>query len=465
MSKAEVFMKNKVLRTLWIALTCAALVGSVALAYVFSYRADIGDQPINVIPVGNRIAVISDKLSQNDMDGLMDIIIGKDGSFVDDYQRLRQKYVFEMDRFQILTQDGKLVDAEANPLTVKLHNGSEGYFEYTFYVVVADDRSLVVPSEQDAMPFLFLVSKDAESFFACTDTGIYAIDSASQSAQLISSTLYKGETYEDLSRKYIESGGWYLSWIGNPVLSPDGQWIAFQSNRNDADSLPSSRESLWILDTQTGEERMIPQNGELSQVPQGFIAQNILLVANSGAQENDGTPYSLVDVLTGHDVQLDFGNIPNAYLDDISSVGCVAFQSYDDTGECEIIFEISKDGECQILAEISGHLQYVKFSPDGSRIAAVLRGDSGNDVIDTVLLIDTSTGKVTSIDNVVKGSYVSGLAWVNDGQFAVTENLASNGKIYENSYLYTTRSPRASRKDLSKSSARLAETGRRRSGR
>jgi hypothetical protein len=435
--KKEIHMKTRTItiRTLIIAFACITLIGCVALALVFDNRAEIKNKPVNVIPLTDEIALIVDKISQYDIDNLMQIIIDDDGNLVENHRELRQRYVLELDRFQFIGRDGVLIDAESSPFAVRLHSGGEGDFEYTFYKIKFEEKTLVVPSEWNVMAFLFLVNEEADTFFACTDSGIYRIDPISQSAFLISSNEYNEISKNNLSQLFYESGGWHLSWIANPVLSSDGQWIAFQSNRSDVNSLPSSRESLWVLNTQTGEERLIPLSDERTQVPQGFLAQHTLLVANV-SNRGDAIDYSIVDILNGQSIRLEMGQVPNAHVDDVSKAGYMAIQTYDDAGVRELIVEISPEGACSVIAEIVGNLHYVRFSPDGKQVAAVLR-EVFEEVIDTILIIDIATGSVDSVSQISYGSYASGLAWVNNRQLIVTESHAVDGKIQENSWLHT----------------------------
>jgi hypothetical protein len=428
--------RKPVIRTFLIAATIAILSAATALAYSEAFRLFIFGRPANVVVLGDDTALVVDRMSQEDIYNLMKLIIDEDGKLVENHGVLRQRYVYEMDRFNVVGEDGLLREIQGNPFTVRLNSSGEGDFEYRFYSLDVSGKLIAVPSEWNVMAFLFLANERLDNFFACTDTGIYRIDPVSRSATLISGATFNGIAYEELFRKFSDAGGLYLSWIANPALSPDGQWIVYQSNRNDAGSLPSLKESLWVINTKTGEERLIPVRGEYTQVPQGFLSENTLLVKNAGGNDTFGINFSVVDIITGESIQLDFGYAPNAHISDIHKSGLLAIQVYDESGARELIYRISNDGECTLITEINGNLQYVRFSPDGKNIAAVLRAQQ-DEAVDTVLIINTSTGLITTISELENGAYASALSWVKNGQFIITENTSSDGRIREATVLFT----------------------------
>ncbi|MDR2598964.1 MAG: hypothetical protein LBC73_01655 [Oscillospiraceae bacterium] len=288
-------MKKRMKRILLLLIVAMVLAGGVALALALENRTNISNKPFNVIELNDDVALDIDKMPHDDVNNLMRQIVDDEGNFVENHGILHQNYVSEMDRFRILSEEGKLVEVGGKPFVVNLHSSGEGNFEYIFYSVETNGKLVAIPSEWSVMAFLFLFNEEADKFFACTDTGIYKIDPIMQTATVITSNTYNGKSYDELFLNYVESGGWHLSWIGNPVLSPDGLIIAFQSNRNDENSLPSSRESLWIINTDTYEERLVIVDDKYTQVPQGFIGQNTLLVKNIGANDDDNS-ISLVTV-------------------------------------------------------------------------------------------------------------------------------------------------------------------------
>ena len=415
---------------------------TVALFISETFRQFVFGKPEEDIVIDEE-APIDDSTPQVNTVSLMKLILDQEGNFTFDNGIFRHKNETDMDMFSIIGEDGSLHEVEGIPFTVELHSRVEGEFEYIFYCVDVGEKLIIIPSQQDVMAFVFLVDDEMSNFFACTDTGIYKIDSEAEAAILISSEEYNDVPYEDLFLKFSESRGYFLTWIGNPVLSPDGLWITFQSNRNDADSLPSFRESLWAVNTQTGEEKMIPVDNAYTQVPEGFLRSNLLLVRNVGGSIEAGINLSSVDLLTGTSQRVSLSNVPNASISAIGQSGLVAIQTYDDTGIRELIFNISREGSSDIAFEIEGNLHYVEFSPCGKRLAAVLRerrgGIADSVLIDTIVIINTSTGTVEATKELESVVYASALTWIGSERFLLIENTTVDGRIRESTVLYTIR--------------------------
>ena len=396
-----------------------------ALIFSESFRVLIFGAPEEDISPDDDI-IISDEIIGEDIFNLMRVIVDLDT---------------DSDKFYYVGEDGELREVTGIPFTINLHSSGEGEFEYIFYSLFARNNIIAVPSQWNVMAFTYLSDADSDSFFACTDTGIYRIDPLSRTATLISSEEHNGVPYEELFERYLDSRGFHLTWISNPVLSPDGEWIAFQSNRGDADSLPSFRESLWVLNTKTGEEKIIPVNNEYSQVPEGFLSSNILLVRNVGGRIEAGINLSVADLLTATAERVSLGHAPNANISSLHSTGLLAVQVSDDLGVREVIYNISRNGSSNIAFEIEGHLHYTKFSPCGRRLAAIFRETRGSiadaAIIDTVIVVDTGSGAFMAINELENRAHASGLSWVDSNQFIVTENSIVDGRIRETTVLYT----------------------------
>jgi len=435
--------KKSIVRMLLVAAVIVAVSTVTALSFSETFRQFVFGSPANVIILDDEGegTLVIDKISQEDIYNLMRLILDEDGNLVPDAGVLRQKFVTDLDRFSIIDENGRLHEVEGVPFTVELHSSGEGEFEYIFYSIDVNDKVIAIPSEWDVMAFLYLVDANASNFFACTDTGIYRIDPVAQTATLISSIEYNEVPYEELFDLFLDSRGFHLTWIANPQISPDGLWISFQSNRNDVNSLPSFRESLWVLNTQTGEERMIPVNNEYTQVPEGYLWSNILLVRNVGGRVEAGLNLSVVDLTTGSSEWVRLGHLPNAHINAIYNSGLLAIQVSDDDGVREVVIRVSGNGNANIVFEVEGHLHYVRFSPCGTKIAAVRRETHVNlgRVVDTVIVIDAGAGKIKTLSELEDAVHASALSWVSSNQFLVTENVAEGGRIREKTVLYTIR--------------------------
>jgi len=428
---------NKTTRNVMVAGIIFLISVTLALSLSETFRQFIFGSPKDDASYENGY-LVQNSPSQGSMSNLVRLVVDEEGNPIPISGILRQKYVTDLESFSFIGEDGILQEIEATAFSVTLHSRATGEFEYIFYSLDVNGKLIAVPTEWDVMVFNYLVDESSSNFFACTDTGIYRIDPASESAQLISSEEYNGVSYDDLFVKFSESRGFFLTWIGNPILSPDGQWIAFQSNRNDTDTLPSFRESLWVLNTITGEQRVIPVNNEYSQVPEGFLWLNLLLVRNVGGRVEAGINLCVVELVTGASERVNLGTVPNAHISSIHQSGLLAMSSYDETGVREIIFNIARNGNSNVAFEIEGTLHYTRFSPCGRKIAAVLREVQG-DVIDTILIIDTSTGHAEIAEKLEKGTYISAVRWTGSNEFLATENVIVDGRVREKTVLYTLR--------------------------
>ena len=412
--------------------TAAALIiiGMTVFAYTIINRQLIDDKPKNVIPLQGGIAILADRLSSDDLNVLRELD-----------QNARQEYILSLEKFQILTKDGKLREAKSSTFSVTLSD-SRGNFERIFYQISAKGIIIALPFDWDELRFHFLINENADTFIACTDTAVYKINPKMCSATLLSSDIYEGATYRDLKERFISLGGNNLFWTDNPIISPDGEWVVYRSNRSSKDNLPAVGDALWAVNTKTGEEKMISANTGAYQSAQGFVSPKTIVVQNIDTAYS--STYTLLDIETEQSVTLYLPTLPNMSISAISTKGYIALQSYDASLQTidgtpirNLFTKVSLDGKVKILGEVEGQVGYVNYSPDGKLIAAIHRV-SNQPPEDTLMIFDAETGEPIIIDNVNTNGIFAYLAWAGNKHLILTEHSVLNGKfIGENSWLYT----------------------------
>ena len=381
---------------------------------------------------------MNDSSSQDDISNTpVRVVINEDGAFIECYGIIRFNHTNETDKFGVIGEDGHLITVVGEPFTEKLHSSVLGDFDYIFYSFEADGKIYAVPYEDSSewMAFHFLVHESTNSFYACTDTGIYRIDPMLETAILVSGNEYNGTLYNDMFILFQESGGYPLTWIANPILSADGLLITFQSNRKDVAALPSQGDSLWLFSANTNEEYLLIDRKGFTCVPLGFVADDLLLMRFAGSESNTDDGLYVVNTLSGALNPLTIGDLSNVNVDDTHFTGLIALSTYNESDIREVIINVDVNGECSVIAEIQGSLHYARFSPCGSKVAAVLRVINP-DLVDAIITIDTSSGQLTQIHTLDTGSYVSSLTWINNRRFLVSENTATDGRVYAETVLY-----------------------------
>lgn len=336
------------------AIACLGITGSILAAQFYSSEQPLTGRPVNVIPLENGAALVTDKMSDADLDALVDEITDSEGNLLEDSDERRQDFMDDFENFRVVTADGSTYSVDSTPFTVSLESASED-FDYTFYQVETSDGNLIIPQEWDVMGFIFLNSEDNSGFYACTDIGIWKLDPDNRTATKISSDSYNGQARESILSSMTSENS--LFWIDNPIVSPDGKYVVYRSNRTAPDA---SGDCVWVLNGDTGVETQLTQNTGTYRAIQGFISNTEILVENYAG---DTTSYSVLNIETGAESPVAMPQLDNLMVFAVSANGYVALSSYDDTSEDTTIVKVTSNG-VSVVSELENCYGKVEFSPE-----------------------------------------------------------------------------------------------------
>ncbi|HEY9422474.1 MAG TPA: hypothetical protein VIW92_13740 [Thermoanaerobaculia bacterium] len=169
-----------------------------------------------------------------------------------------------------------------------------------------------------------------------------------------------------------------LIWAAAPVISPDGRFAAYVSNR-EAIKAGSAGQSVWMVDYESGHEQaLLDQSGE-NFTPLGWIGGELLFTSDRGG-------ISAVDPVSGQVHEMSTGTL----LAVDSAAGAAAVLEGNVPSNRRLV--IVKDGTTTRVTR-RGRLEYAgnaEFSPDGSRLAIVLSAMDGSK---QVQVVEVATGK------------------------------------------------------------------------
>lgn len=407
------------------AIACLGITGSILAAQFYSSEQPLTGRPVNVIPLENGAALVTDKMSDADLDALVDEITDSEGNLLEDSDERRQDFMDDFENFRVVTADGSTYSVDSTPFTVSLESASED-FDYTFYQVETSDGNLIIPQEWDVMGFIFLNSEDNSGFYACTDIGIWKLDPDNRTATKISSDSYNGQARESILSSMTSENS--LFWIDNPIVSPDGKYVVYRSNRTAPDA---SGDCVWVLNGDTGVETQLTQNTGTYRAIQGFISNTEILVENYAG---DTTSYSVLNIETGAESPVAMPQLDNLMVFAVSANGYVALSSYDDTSEDTTIVKVTSNG-VSVVSELENCYGKVEFSPSGNKVGIAFNEDNSmpdNNIVIVDLVLGTTqelSSAASAQTRSIGGNIdISDFAWVNDDAILVTqeENSVAN---------------------------------------
>ncbi len=300
---------------------------------------------------------------------------------------------------------------DTDSFVIALEDGA-GSFNAEFLRLSADS---VTPKEWDVSRFLFLSAGGV--YLACTDLGIWRIDPESQTAVRLSADAFQGRTRAEILSELQEGGGLFRT--GNPVLSPNGRYLAYCSDHTDEQS---GGDAVWALDTATGEEHLLMPAKNTRKLLHGFISDKNIFVEITDSRD-DTRKFALADATTGNVAALDF-NAADDYLTvhGVSANGNAAMireNNNNNADETLFLLRIGADGMILNQTEFPGHYpDGAKFSPSGGRLAAPV-SDESETAADEILLIDIRTGEGQRLDAGNAGGQIRDYAWANESSLLI----------------------------------------------
>lgn len=298
-------------------------------------------------------------------------------------------------------------------------------------------RSYPIPAAWDDARYSFLTDHNASVFLACTEAGIWKLYPEAGTAERLSAAAFRGRSIAEIraqaagEKNGLDSGQAFVSplrWIDQAVISPDGAYAAYCSNRSDP---ASEGNAVWTLDTRTGEELpLLFQNGNRKKL-HAFLSPTDLLVevteSLSGAAKADGTAresrFALVNVLTGKSVPIELPYGEKRVIEDVSARGRAAVT---DSGKALRLEKLLENEPC--LTRYKGYFpKGARFSPSGRLLIAPVAAREGA-AADRLLLVDPSTLAARELDARIaleKAEAIHGFFWIGENALLVASGADS----------------------------------------
>ena len=283
---------------------------------------------------------------------------------------------------------------------------ASGNFDAEFLKLSSDS---VAPKDWDMTRFLFLSGQGV--YLACTDMGIWRLDPETRTAVKLSADVFQGRTRAEIQA----DTGKTVFWTDDPVLSPNGRYLAYVSNRTDPES---DGDEIWTLDTATGEEHLLMRQKGTWKTPLGFLSEKDILIEIEDKNNNkNNIYYAAADAVTGDISEIEFNIQDGTRVQDVSPNGHAAMIDYKNNNL--IILRIGAKGKILDRMDFTGYYPAgVKFSPSGGRLAAPVADESDQDA-DAVLLIDIRTGNSQRLDGGSAGNQIRDYAWANESSLLI----------------------------------------------
>ena len=273
------------------------------------------------------------------------------------------------------------------------------------------------------MGFIFLHSEDNSGFYACTDIGIWKLDPDTRTATKMTSDTYNGQPRASIRSSMTSENT--LFWIDTPVVSPNGQYVVYRSNRTAPDA---DGDCVWVLNGSTGVETQLTQHNGSYRVIEGFISNTEILVSSRAGET---TAYSVLNIETGTETPAAMPQLSNLSIAAVHSNGYVALNSYDETSADTIIVQVTANG-VSIISELQGCYGKVKFSLSGDKVGIVFNEDNSKPD-NNMVLVDLASGTAQELSqlpaaqerDIGKDARISDFSWLNEEAILVTQKVPS----------------------------------------
>ena len=375
----------------------------------------IASGPVEVFPLEGGRALVMDLLSDGDLAQFSEQ--AAPGSVVGGEQA--RQFISCRANLRILTEDGAVLPVEWDMFSVPMEDVRGEGQEAVFYRVAAGDGVLAIPQEDPG-------TNTGSRFYAWTDAGIWKIDPEQGTGSKVTSDFYQGMHYTALAEDADACHP--LFWIDNPMVSPDGRYVVYCSNR----SAPKDYgDCLWALDGTSGRELQLTSDAHVYRVPEGFVGPTEVLVANLSG--DTPTAYSVVDVATGAEMSLQMPTLPNVSICATSPAGYAALGYYDDAACGTDIVQI-QGKDVTTVQDFPGIYGTIHFSPSGAWAGISYNLDLSRPDSE-LLLFDLcseaerylSDAAASLMDHPGSAS-ISDFAWISDNALLVTTESTEGGR-------------------------------------
>lgn len=282
-------------------------------------------------------------------------------------------------------------------------------------------RKVLLPRNPERFPMSFHVMQSGERLLVYNDQGLWAMDATSDDVTRLTSDSYQGLTIEQLKTAMAQERPMEtLYWIGGGMPDPDGQSIAYISNRR---GWKEGGKSIYVFDLAAGEERLIadsPAEATGFGIVGWLDHSRILCEARNGNE----IAYSIIDVraaaagritpLEHPESSTDILDVRNGYIVYATllegGIGEYVIDRINDLGTSrEEVAVIPMDGWIRI--------QNRGLSPGGSYNAFIYKPDDKGDLNQRyVSLYDMTKGREVQIKEVPgePDARIHSFTWVND---------------------------------------------------
>ena len=213
--------------------------------------------------------------------------------------------------------------------------------------------------------------------------------------------------------------GWHLIWATSPVVSPDGSYVLYLSSRGDP--FGSNGPELWRLDLATGSDReLVPASAAPAMTPLGFSPQGFVVGAGNGdvyvINPSDGSTNVL------------FHNVDVVALSPTGN--SLAYVQAQSGQERLMITNLATTRTFNVpLPRFTRFSGQAAFSPDGTKIALLTLGRSGQTELTTATLSNAGVLRETTLPAPSGQALVLDLepTWVDGDHVAVVTR--ANGQL------------------------------------
>lgn len=295
------------------------------------------------------------------------------------------------------------------------------------------NNKTILAADPDHTPFRLIPSSDFSRYLIVhDDRELWFIDDPVKCIpKKISKDTYEGKSISELLKSISGRDDRLLYWISNPMFSPDGNKVAFISNR---DCLDRQGSSIWINDLTTNNEYALVRsiNGEYYNLIGWFDSENVLCVK----YDKEGSTYYVIDMkgniygpfLNDKDVVAIYRDGKIAYTDNSSKKIYVSQYDFNNHDIKSIYDDAEINGE--YLIKNSFH-----FSPDGSALSLAYAADTNGTLY--IKIINLNNKKEIILKDSPSGEwFLFNNDWIDNTRLLVYTENWEKGVREVSTYIY-----------------------------